>query len=144
MGLSFRVRYGTGRFPHAMTAVTITKHTNQSSWSCFPVSCKSHVFFGLRLLSRNRIVNANSIMIMPVKYCIYCVLKVIGLLVQVSYTSLQSLLPHPAYQPSGLAGGLSHHNGAWKSHLEAGFPLRCFQRLSLPNVANQRCTWQYN
>src|SRR3954468_19658845 len=30
--------------------------------------------------------------------------------------------------------------GAWKSHLEVGFPLRCFQRLSLPNVANQRCT----
>ena len=23
MGLSFRVRYGTGRFPHAMTAVTL-------------------------------------------------------------------------------------------------------------------------
>ena len=35
-------------------------------------------------------------------------------------------------------------NGVWKSYLEAGFPLRCFQRLSHPNVANQRCTWQYN
>ena len=34
--------------------------------------------------------------------------------------------------------------GVWKSHLEASFPLRCFQRLSHPNVANQRCTWQYN
>lgn len=31
-----------------------------------------------------------------------------------------------------------------KSHLEAGFPLRCFQRLSFPNVANQPCTWRYN
>ena len=41
-------------------------------------------------------------------------------------------------------GGLSPHWGAWKSHLEAGFPLRCFQRLSLPNVANQPCTWRYN
>ena len=40
-------------------------------------------------------------------------------------------------------GGLSP-TGAWKSHLEAGFPLRCFQRLSLPNVANQPCTWRYN
>jgi hypothetical protein len=36
------------------------------------------------------------------------------------------------------------HPKVWKSHLEAGFPLRCFQRLSIPNVANQRCTWQYN
>ncbi len=33
---------------------------------------------------------------------------------------------------------------AWKSHLEAGFPLRCFQRLSVPNVANQPCPWQDN
>ena len=41
------------------------------------------------------------------------------------------------------AGSLSHLR-VWKSHLEAGFPLRCFQRLSHPNVANQRCTWQYN
>ena len=34
--------------------------------------------------------------------------------------------------------------GAWKPHLGAGFPLRCFQRLSFPNVANQPCTWRYN
>lgn len=26
-----------------------------------------------------------------------------------------------------------------KPHLKTGFPLRCFQRLSLPYVANQRC-----
>ena len=26
-----------------------------------------------------------------------------------------------------------------KSHLEGGFPLRCFQRLSRPNVATQQC-----
>ena len=31
-----------------------------------------------------------------------------------------------------------------RPHLEASFPLRCFQRLSLPNVANQQCTWRYN
>src|SRR3712207_9058783 len=31
-----------------------------------------------------------------------------------------------------------------RPHLEASFPLRCFQRLSLPNVANQPCTWRYN
>lgn len=34
--------------------------------------------------------------------------------------------------------------GVWISHLEAGFPLRCFQRLSLPDVANQPCSWQNN
>jgi len=40
--------------------------------------------------------------------------------------------------------GASRSQGPWKTHLEAGFPLRCFQRLSVPNVANQRCPWQNN
>jgi len=31
-----------------------------------------------------------------------------------------------------------------RPHLEASFPLRCFQRLSLPNVANQPCSWRNN
>ena len=30
------------------------------------------------------------------------------------------------------------------SYLEGGFPLRCFQRLSLPNLATQRCHWRDN
>src|SRR5205814_8996158 len=29
-------------------------------------------------------------------------------------------------------------------HLEAGFTLRCFQRLSRPNVATQLCLWRDN
>ena len=28
--------------------------------------------------------------------------------------------------------------------LEASFPLRCFQWLSLPNIANQLCHWRDN
>ena len=28
-----------------------------------------------------------------------------------------------------------------KPNLEDGFTLRCFQRLSVPNVATQRCPW---
>ena len=31
-----------------------------------------------------------------------------------------------------------------KAHLEEGFPLRCFQRLSLPYVATQQCHWRDN
>ena len=30
------------------------------------------------------------------------------------------------------------------AHLGVGFPLRCFQRLSLPNVATRRCPWRNN
>src|SRR3712207_2393364 len=41
------------------------------------------------------------------------------------------------------AGALPGCSGE-RPHLEASFPLRCFQRLSLPNVANQQCTWRYN
>ena len=54
------------------------------------------------------------------------------------------MLPPLAYRPASLAGASHPTVGAWKPHLEAGFPLRCFQRLSLPNVANQPCTWRYN
>ncbi|EDY65528.2 LOW QUALITY PROTEIN: conserved hypothetical protein, partial [Streptomyces pristinaespiralis ATCC 25486] len=52
-------------------------------------------------------------------------------------------LPYPAYQPSRLLGALPSQGGG-SPHLEAGFPLRCFQRLSFPNVANQPCPWQDN
>ena len=31
-----------------------------------------------------------------------------------------------------------------ESHLEASFPLRCFQRLSLPKVATRPCGWRHN
>ena len=31
-----------------------------------------------------------------------------------------------------------------RSRLEAGFPLRCFQRLSDPNVATRLCCWRNN
>jgi hypothetical protein len=31
-----------------------------------------------------------------------------------------------------------------RSHLGAGFPLRCFQRLSFPNIATRQCHWHDN
>ncbi len=43
------------------------------------------------------------------------------------------------WSPSGLT---SFQNGV--SHLEASFPLRCFQRLSLPKVATRLCRWHDN
>ena len=38
--------------------------------------------------------------------------------------------------PSGLATG--------NTYLKAGFPLRCFQRLSLPHIATLLCRWHDN
>src|SRR5690606_40954996 len=49
-------------------------------------------------------------------------------------------LPPPAYQPRRLQGVLL----IGKSHLEGGFTLRCFQRLSLPYLATQLCFWRNN
>src|SRR5699024_6528053 len=54
-----------------------------------------------------------------------------------------TVLPVPAYQPHDLWGALTTQGGE-KPHLGTGFPLRCFQRLSLPNVANQQCSWWNN
>ena len=42
------------------------------------------------------------------------------------------------------AWGLQRLWAAWNPYLGEGFPLRCFQRLSLPNVANRPCHWRDN
>ena len=34
--------------------------------------------------------------------------------------------------------------GPGRTHLETSFPLRCFQRLSLPHLATLRCHWRDN
>src|SRR6476660_9510631 len=34
--------------------------------------------------------------------------------------------------------------GPGRSHLETSFPLRCFQRLSLPHLATLQCHWRDN
>src|SRR5829696_2939627 len=132
-GLSFRVRNGTGRFPLAMTAVTLSSYPaghprrprRRGLGGGWPVSREPH---------SGRVASSQGV----------CGGEVVGLLVPVSSTGRWSPLPRPAYLPSGLAGSLSSLEGSWKPHLEAGFPLRCFQRLSLPNVANQPCSWRNN
>ena len=52
------------------------------------------------------------------------------------------MLPPLTYQPDSLSGILLVNNG--KTHLEGGFTLRCFQRLSFPNVATQLYPWRDN
>ena len=45
------------------------------------------------------------------------------------------------YQPGGLPGVLLAY-AMGNLILRVGFTLRCFQRLSLPNIATQRCHWR--
>jgi hypothetical protein len=44
--------------------------------------------------------------------------------------------PYPRPNPKAGGGG--------RPHLGTSFPLRCLQRLSLPNIANQPCPWRDN
>ena len=134
VGLSFRVRNETGRFPNAMTTASSSSHppnttgTNPKALEC-----------GLRVI---RIVVASTRLTIPHKGG--RVLFSVGPLVPVGSRA------HYCASTSGLStqsstGGLhTPQVGCRKPHLGAGFPLRCFQRLSLPNVANQPCTWRYN
>jgi len=62
----------------------------------------------------------------------------------ISTARLQSVTrcPRAAYRPGRLPGVLPLTSE--KAHLAAGFPLRCCQRVSLPNVATQRCGLPHN
>ena len=53
-------------------------------------------------------------------------------------------LTHPTYQRLSLKRPFRGIQFPARSHLEGGFPLRCFQRLSLPNVATGQCHWRDN
>ena len=50
----------------------------------------------------------------------------------------------PSLSTSWSRTTLQGAQGSGKSHLKASFPLRCFQRLSLPNVATRQCHWRDN
>ena len=150
-GLSFQVRYVAGRFPGAVTTTRLCRPP------CWPAVWCGGVGGGLVVV---RIVVAAPPGLVPRARCgpagrrglSWCRCPPgwwwggwcgVGPLVPVG-----SRAPRGA-STSGLStrcsgGGLSPRVGAWKPHLGAGFPLRCFQRLSFPNVANQPCTWRYN
>ena len=66
--------------------------------------------------------------------------------------ALDLLVPVSSKPHSSSTPGLSTMSSTWdltslcyeKPHLKAGFTLRCFQRLSVPNVATQLYPWQDN
>ncbi len=149
-GLSFRVRNGTGRFPAAMTAVTSMELSPSTPRTIHPrlVLLRGVCagwwcpFVGREPYSGRLIFSFTAAhQHLRAGWVSVCG-QVLGLLVPVSCT-------HYCASTSGLstqwsAGGLTHVNRGGRPHLETGFPLRCFQRLSLPNVANQPCPWRNN
>src|ERR1700712_5236705 len=50
----------------------------------------------------------------------------------------------PSLSTSWSRTTLQGAQGPGKTNLETSFPLRCFQRLSLPHVATRQCHWRDN
>ena len=50
----------------------------------------------------------------------------------------------PSLSTSWSRTTLQGAQGPGRSHLETSFPLRCFQRLSLPHIATRQCHWRDN
>ena len=50
----------------------------------------------------------------------------------------------PSLSTSWSRTTLQGAQGPGKTYLETSFPLRCFQRLSLPHLATRRCHWRDN
>ena len=156
-GLSYRVRNGTGRLTRAMTTANLTataRKPKESKPACH------------RWRSGNRLADARQTPIVvsfsdhPNAYCRPGRSSTGKTRNQPSTREGSELLcrrrplvpvgstPHGA-STSGLSNtcstcGLQRFKTVRNPNLGAGFPLRCFQRLSLPNVANRPCRWRDN
>ena len=156
--LSFRVRNGCRAFPcrydhrddYTGSALTVVWYR----YSIIRPQPPTHTTLGVcglvDGLGVDRIVDATTLLNCahpPLGFHLMVwggVVVCVGLLVPVSSQTVTGL-PLLAYQPSHLLGAYQNTKGAlWRPHLEDGFPLRCFQRLPFPNVANQPCPRQDN
>ena len=126
-GLNFRVRNGNGCGP-----CSVDGGIDRSTLAVRAVDQPNRFTFFVVLLRPRASSRA----------CCGRVVKPHGRLVLVSSTCCHA-------STSSLSNSSSRSALKWtcvqgKSHLEAGFPLRCFQRLSDPNVATQLCSWRNN
>ena len=154
-GLSYRVRNGTGRLTRAMTTANLTataRKPKESKPACHRWR------FGNRLADARQTPIVVSFSDHPNAYCRpgrsstgktrNQPRKRIGMLCRRRPLVPVGSTPHGA-STSGLSNtcstcGLQDLEDPWNPNLGAGFPLRCFQRLSLPNVANRPCRWRDN
>ena len=125
----------SGRVPAAMAAATLAGPD--------PARPGAGVGFGYRIADTGRLAPPPGGLPAPQKKGKGGCVGSVGPLVPVGSTPLRGV--HLRSINPVVFGGPSHtHNVRRRTRLEAGFPLRCFQRLSLPNVANQPCSWRNN
>ena len=157
--LSFRVRDGSGRFPVAVTTETTT-------WAVRQCSCDSVIRLPANTHTRTRVLCVWSVVGLGVDRivdalrmltrahpptharCVWCVLGgvvvCVGLLVPVSSKPLPVFHFWPINPVVCWGPTKKDKSFLWRPYLEDGFPLRCFQRLPFPNVANQPCPGRDN
>ena len=158
-GLSYRVRNGTGRLTRAMTtAKPRSRNDSQNTWRPFRPLCYEPWRFGNRLADARQSLPLYRSVTIPTHIAVQDDpaqerrgtnhKKTVGMLCRRRPLVPVGSTPHGA-STSGLSNtcstcGLQDLEDPWNPNLGAGFPLRCFQRLSLPNVANRPCRWRDN
>ena len=159
--LSFRVRDGAGRFPVAVTTETTTWAVRQCSCdSVIRLPANTHTRMRMLCvwlvvgLGVDRIVDALRMLTrahplgFPRTLCVWCVIGgvvvCVGLLVPVSSKPLPVFHFWPINPVVCWGPTKKDKSFLRRPYLEDGFPLRCFQRLPFPNVANQPCPGRDN
>ena len=146
-GLSFRVRYGSGRFPARCGRRDGGGVVVRGPWWPAPrVWGGGWVGSGLRSgrgWSGSPPAPARSGALaggwVRVGVCGSCRPISTGRLSPLPGLHLRPIDPVVHWGPSTTPGGVVRGPG-----LGGGFPLRCLQRLPFPDVANQRCPWRDN
>ena len=151
--LSFRVRDGSGRFPVAVTTETTTWAVRDDRSSLVRLfgywAALQHIlcvcwWCGLGV---DRIVDARVYRVThPLRdsTCGGGVVVCVGLLVPVSSQPLPVFHFWPINPVVCWGPTKKDKSFLRRPYLEDGFPLRCFQRLPFPNVANQPCPGRDN
>jgi hypothetical protein len=142
-GLSFRVRDGTGRSPSATT----TDNTIQLS----PLRGVEHTTPtptpGKPRLRVVMVVCSGSHSGCEQQYTRKTHAELV-LWASPRPISTGRLHPSQSFHPRPInpivSRGPYPRKGGGRPHLGTSFPLRCLQRLSLPNIANQPCPWRDN
>ena len=131
--LSYRDRNGTGRTLDAKTTNTNLKQPPLRGVLCQTLYNK-HKHDNTLLFLRQTLVPGTIISSLPTHTLgVFCV----GVLVPVTSNTSPCSQPWPI-------NPIIYREPQQKPHLKTGFPLRCFQRLSPPHVANQPCHWRNN
>ena len=147
-GLASGFGMDTGRFPVAVTTETTTWAVRQCSYdSVIGSSCNTLCVCWWCGLGVDRIVDARVYRVThPLRdsTCGGGVVVCVGLLVPVSSQPLPVFHFWPINPVVCWGPTKKDKSFLRRPYLEDGFPLRCFQRLPFPNVANQPCPGRDN